>query len=40
MHTQILAAHSTTPTIAHWEGKPVLVIGAEDCFFYSLPIAR
>jgi hypothetical protein len=40
VHTQILAAHSTTPTIAHWEGKPVLVIGAEDGFFYSLPIAR
>jgi len=42
VHTQRLAAHSTTPTIAHWPGvtTPVLVIGAEDGFFYSLPLDR
>jgi hypothetical protein len=41
VHTQLLAAHSTTPTIAHWPGSavPVLVIGAEDGFFYSLPLS-
>ena len=39
VHTHLLAAHSTTPTIAHWgpAASPVLVIGAEDGFLYSLP---
>jgi hypothetical protein len=41
VHHHLLAAHSTTPTIAHWEkDKPVLVIGAEDGFFYTLPLER
>ena len=33
---QRLAAHSTTPTIATWEGKSYLVVGAEDGFFYYM----
>jgi len=33
-----LAAHSTTPTIAHWGNQQVLIIGAEDGHFYSLPL--
>jgi hypothetical protein len=42
VHTHVLAAHSTTPTIARWPGHagPVLVIGAEDGFLYSLPLSR
>jgi hypothetical protein len=42
VHSHLLAAHSTTPTIAHWPGHagPVLVIGAEDGFFYSLPLSQ
>ncbi len=37
VHHHLLAAHSTTPTLARWYGKaPVLVIGAEDGFFYHL----
>lgn len=42
VHTHLLAAHSTTPTIARWPGHagPVLVIGAEDGFFYSLPLSQ
>lgn len=39
VHRHLLAAHSTTPTIARWsDGEPHLVIGAEDGFFYQLPI--
>ena len=37
VHDLLLAAHSTTPTIAQWEGKRYLVIGAEDGYFYYLP---
>lgn len=33
-----LAAHSTTPAIAQWGDRRVLVIGAEDGHFYSLPV--
>jgi hypothetical protein len=42
VHTHQLAAHSTTPTIARWPGHdaPVLVIGAEDGFLYTLPITK
>lgn len=42
VHTHLLASHSTTPTIARWPGHehPVLVIGAEDGFLYSLPLDR
>jgi hypothetical protein len=42
VHTHRLASHSTTPTIARWPGHehPVLVIGAEDGFLYSLPLDR
>lgn len=42
VHTRLLAAHSTTPTIARWPGAPgpVLVIGAEDGYFYSLPLTK
>lgn len=37
VHRHLLAAHSTTPTLARWNGKAaVLVIGAEDGFFYHL----
>lgn len=37
VHRHLLAAHSTTPTLARWNGQPpVLVIGAEDGFFYHL----
>ena len=37
VHRHLLAAHSTTPTFARWNGDaPVLVIGAEDGFFYHL----
>jgi hypothetical protein len=36
VHHHPLAAHSTTPTIATWEGKRYLLIGAEDGFFYYL----
>jgi hypothetical protein len=41
VHSHLLAAHSTTPTIARWPAAPgpVLVIGAEDGFFYSLPLS-
>lgn len=35
---QLLAAHSTTPTIANWEGKSYLVVGAEDGFFYYMAV--
>lgn len=38
--TTRLAAHSTTPTIARWGDRTVLVIGAEDGHFYSLPLNR
>jgi hypothetical protein len=42
VHTHLLASHSTTPTIARWPGRkqPLLVIGAEDGFLYSLPLDR
>ena len=42
VHPQLLAAHSTTPTVAHWRGEPgpTLVIGAEDGYFYSLPLPQ
>jgi hypothetical protein len=36
--TTRLAAHSTTPTVAQWGENRVLVIGAEDGHFYSLPL--
>ncbi|MCF3649793.1 FG-GAP repeat domain-containing protein [Synoicihabitans lomoniglobus] len=36
--TTRLAAHSTTPTVAHWGDREVLVIGAEDGHFYSLSL--
>lgn len=36
--TTRLAPHSTTPTIAQWRDRKVLVIGAEDGHFYSLPL--
>ena len=35
---QLLAAHSTTPTIATWEGESYLVVGAEDGFFYYMQV--
>jgi hypothetical protein len=37
--TQILARHSTTPTIVHWAdpARGDLLFGAEDGFFYYLP---
>ncbi|WP_228693509.1 VCBS repeat-containing protein [Lunatimonas sp.] len=38
VHHHLLAAHSTTPTIAQWEDKRYLVIGAEDGYFYYLPV--
>ena len=35
VHPQVIAGHSTTPTPVHWEpGRPGLVVGAEDGFFY------
>lgn len=42
VHSHLLAAHSTTPTVARWPAAkgPVLVIGAEDGFFYSLPLSQ
>jgi hypothetical protein len=42
VHSHLLASHSTTPTIARWptHQHPVLVIGAEDGFLYSLPLDR
>jgi hypothetical protein len=41
VHSEQLAAHSTTPTIATWSsGETTLVIGAEDGFFYLLPLNR
>jgi hypothetical protein len=40
VHHHLLAAHSITPTIAHWDERQVLVIGAEDGFFYYLPLER
>jgi hypothetical protein len=42
VHSHLLAAHSTTPTIARWPGStgPTLVIGAEDGFLYTLQPAR
>lgn len=42
VHSHLLAAHSTTPTVARWPDAPgpVLVIGAEDGFFYSLPLSQ
>jgi len=33
-----LAAHSTTPTVAQWGDRSVLIIGAEDGHFYSLTL--
>jgi hypothetical protein len=40
VHSHTLAAHSTTPTVARWPGMPgpVLVIGAEDGYLYTLPL--
>jgi len=35
---QLLAAHSTTPTIATWDDKSYLLVGAEDGFFYYMPV--
>ncbi len=39
VHEQVLAGHSTTPTIVHWAspGRADLLIGAEDGQFYLLP---
>lgn len=38
VHHHLLAAHNTTPTIATWNGKKHLLIGAEDGLFYYLPV--
>ncbi|WP_209328757.1 FG-GAP repeat domain-containing protein [Lunatimonas salinarum] len=38
VHHKLLAAHSTTPTIAQWAGNRYLIIGAEDGYFYYLPV--
>jgi hypothetical protein len=42
VHPHPLASHSTTPTIARWPAPSgqTLVIGAEDGFFYTLPLGR
>lgn len=41
VHDRQLAAHSTTPTVARSPGQaPALVIGAEDGFFYTLPLSQ
>lgn len=42
VHPHPLASHSTTPTIAQWPAPsgPTLLIGAEDGFFYTLPLNR
>ncbi|MDP6083427.1 MAG: VCBS repeat-containing protein, partial [Verrucomicrobiota bacterium] len=34
-----LASHSTSPCVVDWDGdgKPDLLLGAEDGFFYHLP---
>lgn len=36
--TKRLAAHSTTPTVAQWGERTVLIVGAEDGFFYSMSL--
>lgn len=38
--SRILAGHTSSPTIVHWNGERHLVIGAEDGFFYHMPAGQ